>query len=198
MIHKTLRFFGATTLVGAVIWASACGGSDSSAGTSAAGTGAGGAAAGSAGSAGNQSGGSSGTSGSGGSVDVTCGSMQCLHRGVSTLTFPACCPTGTTDTCGLDSSLLAQYGPSFADPCLPLHEPGVLDTTCPDRTVNAGISITFPGCCRAATGTCGYNLDSVMGLVTLDLGCVDSSPFVDGGVPQSCGDGGVGAAGAPN
>jgi hypothetical protein len=194
MLNKPLRSLTVALLLAAGIWASACGGSDTTVGNAAGAAGSG--TSGNAGSAGS-SGSSSGSAGTGGMVDVTCGNTQCVHAGVSSVTFAACCPTGTSDTCGLDSSLLAMYGPSFPDPCLPLHQPGVLDTSCPDRqTMVSGFNLTFPGCCRADTGTCGYNLDSAGGLVTLGLGCVDSTPFLDGGTPLTCGDGGIGNAGA--
>jgi hypothetical protein len=203
MQKNTVRFAAVALLISAGMWASACGGSDTSGAPAAAGTAGAGTAgtgtSGTGGSAGNQAGGSSGTSGTGGSLDVSCGSMQCTHAGFGTLSFPACCPTGTNDTCGLDSSILAMYGPSFADPCLPLHAPGVNDANCPPRTVMAnGLSVPLPGCCRSDTGTCGYNLDNPGGLLPLNLGCVDSTPFLDGGAPLTCGDGGGGAAGAPN
>jgi len=189
MQKSTLRAAAAAVLIVGGMWASACGGDTSSSPNPAAG--------GSGGSAGNATSGSSGTSGS--SSDKTCGSMQCTHAGLGTLSFPACCPTGTSDVCGLDSSILAQYGPSFMDPCLPLHEPGVDDTNCPDRVVMAnGLSVPLPGCCRSDTGTCGYNLDNPGGLLLLGLGCVDSTPFLDGGTPLTCGDAGTGAAGATN
>jgi hypothetical protein len=56
-----------------------------------------------------------------------------------------------------------------------------------------GVSIHFPGCCRAG-GTCGYQLDTIGGLFRLGLGCVDSTPFLEGGAPLSCG--ATGSAGA--
>lgn len=197
MQKSTLRSVAVAVLILGGMWASACGGDSSSNPTpAAAGSSGTGGSAGSAGSAGNAT---SGSSGSGGSADKTCGSMQCTHAGLGTLTFPACCPTGTTDACGLDSSILAQYGPSFMDPCLPLHQPGADDTNCPERSVMAnGLSVPLHGCCRADTGTCGYNLDNPGGLLPLGLGCVDSTPFLDGGTPLTCGDGSGGAAGAPN
>lgn len=59
--------------------------------------------------------------------------------------------------------------------------------------------LKFPGCCRP-TGQCGYLLDSIADIFPLGLGCVDSSPFLDGGAPLGCGDkaggeGGMGGAG---
>jgi hypothetical protein len=56
-----------------------------------------------------------------------------------------------------------------------------------------GAEIHLPGCCRP-DHICGYQLDKVGGLFQVGLGCVDATPFLDGGTPQSCGD--LGAAGA--
>jgi hypothetical protein len=62
-----------------------------------------------------------------------------------------------------------------------------------------GIPITAPGCCRP-NGMCGYDLDRIGGFISLGLGCVDSTPFADGGTPMTCGanvtgEGGAGGAG---
>jgi hypothetical protein len=195
MQTNSLRIVAVALLVSGGMWASACGGSDTTSSPPASGGSAGtGGSGGSAGSA------TSGSAGTGGSLDVTCGSMQCKHAGLGTFTLPACCPTGTTDTCGLDGSILGMYGPTFADPCQPLHQPGADDMNCPDKSVMAsgGLSIPLKGCCRADTGTCGYDLDNPGMLLPLGLGCVDSTPFLDGGTPLTCGDGGGGAAGATN
>jgi hypothetical protein len=65
-----------------------------------------------------------------------------------------------------------------------------LDTSCPDSAktpvTGSTLEIQFPGCCRD-NGTCGYLLDKLGGLFQLGLGCVDSSPFLDGGTPSKCG-----------
>jgi hypothetical protein len=41
------------------------------------------------------------------------------------------------------------------------------------------------GCCRVETSTCGY-LMVVGGLIDTELGCVDSTPFLEGGTAPSC------------
>ncbi len=91
-----------------------------------------------------------------------------------------------------------MFGPTFPVVCQPLAQPGVLDTACPDSPMTpvtgTGVSIHFPGCCRAG-GTCGYQLDTIGGIFRLGLGCVDSTPFLEGGAPPSCGDAGMAGAG---
>jgi hypothetical protein len=63
-----------------------------------------------------------------------------------------------------------------------------------------GIPVTAPGCCTP-NGVCGYDLDRVGGFISLGLGCVDSTPFADGGIAVTCGadtlagEGGTGGAG---
>ena len=82
-------------------------------------------------------------------------------------------------------------------------QPGNLTTECEDSAPvmreELPAPITFKGCCRAESGTCGYMLDKILGgLLTLGLGCVDSTPFLEGGVAASCtpeGSGGAGGAG---
>jgi hypothetical protein len=108
----------------------------------------------------------------------------------------ACC--AANGQCGLDGSRFADYGANFADPCQPRDQPGVLDSTCPDTETimtEAGLSFSFKGCCTAAN-RCGYMVDNVLSLITLDLGCVGAEPFLDGGTPKACGDGAGGAGGA--
>ncbi len=59
----------------------------------------------------------------------------------------------------------------------------------------------FVACCRAATGTCGVQVNKITlggGVATLgnlQLGCVDSAPFFPGAAPKSCGGGSGGAGG---
>jgi len=93
-----------------------------------------------------------------------------------------------------------MFGPTFPDACQPLAQPGEPDASCPDSPMQAvsgsALVIAFPGCCRP-NHTCGYQLDTIGGFVPLGLGCVDSSPFLDGGTPTACGDlGAGGSAGA--
>jgi hypothetical protein len=201
MVLRTLRIVFAGTLFAGVA-VSACGNTSDSTPTTA--SGGSGGSLGQAGSAGR--GGSSGAVARGGSggdsatQSVACGTSSCKEATLpipgAPLVIPGCCSNADTGTCGLDSTFLAMYGPTFAVACQPLAQPGTLDKTCPDRdTTVSGVNISFPGCCRA-NGSCGYQLDNIGGLpqLHLGLGCVDSSPFLDGGTPNTCGD--MGAAGA--
>jgi hypothetical protein len=122
-------------------------------------------------------------------------------------TIPACCADAQTNHCGLDSSVLSAFGPTFTEACQPLAQPGELDPLCPASPATpvqgSGLTITFPGCCRP-NHSCGYDLDKLAGLFTIGLGCVDSAPFLNGAAPQACGEsagaagteGGAGAAGS--
>lgn len=118
--------------------------------------------------------------------------------GEPVLVIPACCSDADSNTCGLDSTFLGMFGPTFPVACQPLAQPGVPDTSCPNRVAPIPnmptLSLTIQGCCRAG-GTCGYDLNKLAGLFTIGLGCVDSTPFLDGGAPQSCGDSGMAGAG---
>ena len=205
MFWRALRVAFACGLVAAIALP-ACGGNSSDPGGS------------SGGSSGSGGKGSSGAAGTGSTTDsagdgsnpppepVVCGKSMCkpvVIPQVSDFAIPGCCADAATNTCGLDSSVLAMFGPTFAMACQPLGQPGVKDASCPNSpaTPVAGtpLTIKFPGCCRA-NGECGYQLDSIGGVIALGLGCVDSAPFLDGGTPASCGDnaggeGGMGGAG---
>jgi hypothetical protein len=139
------------------------------------------------------------------SEPVTCGNTICTGMSFPELKnfdIPGCCADAATSQCGLDSSVLSMFGQTFTRACQPLHQPGVLDSACagsPEQTVS-GIPIQFPGCCQA-NGKCGYQLDTIDGLIPLGLGCVDSTPFLDGGTPAACGEnaggeGGMGGVGS--
>jgi hypothetical protein len=197
MLWRTVRVACALCAVAAVA-APACGGSSSSPGAEAGGNG-GASAGGSAGSVGH-----AGTVGSAGAAPTSlkCGTATCKAVTIpvpgSPFTIPPCCADDATNQCGLDSSVLAAFGPTFPVACQPLHQPGDLnDTSCPPSMKSAvsgsALMIQFDGCCRA-DHTCGYNLETLASVVPLGLGCVDSAPFVDGGLPQSCG-GEAGAGG---
>ena len=174
------------------VLAPACGGSSSNPSTS---------------TGGNAGAGVGGKTSSGGGpskpAPVECGKKACsgVVIPVQNFTIPGCCADPKTEQCGLDSSVLAAFGPTFPVACQPLAQPGVLDKTCPDSasTPVDGLpfAISFKGCCRP-NNSCGYDLNTIGGFVPLGLGCVDSSPFLDGGSPASCGDigsGGDGGAG---
>jgi hypothetical protein len=106
------------------------------------------------------------------------------------------------DSCGLDTALLGALGVMFDATCQPLDQPGTVDPECPGTEsvmVDGGITVQFPGCCRP-NGQCGYWAEEVSlipGLpgLELGLGCVDSTPFLDGGAPENCGSGSGGAGG---
>lgn len=194
----SLLFVG---VVSALVLTGACGGenekskpsgSSGSAGTSTSG-----------GSAGASSGGSGGTGGSAGSSGgaLTCGTATCEPVSILGLgAIPACCPANMDNACGLDATILGSFL-MFDDPCQPLDQPGTPDPECPStdeiEVPDAGISTSFGGCCRP-NGRCGYFADTVqLGPlpIALGLGCVDSTPFLDGGTPPPCGEGGEGGAG---
>jgi len=149
-------------------------------------------------------GGSSGSAGKGsGGMDastpgpVECGTQMCEPFIIPIPGAPpveACC--AANGDCGLDSSVLEAFGPTFEERCQPLNQPGEIDPSCPNSTstmLDGGFTIELPGCCRA-NGRCGYMLDTVI-TFEVGLGCVDSSPFLEGGTPAPCGDG---AGGAPS
>jgi hypothetical protein len=145
----------------------------------------------------------SGTGGSGGAPvkpdPIACGADTC-----DPVTLPfdpkyiaPCCADG--NVCGLDATPLAKYGFMLNETCQALHQPGELDPSCPDSAelmipTSAGTLTApgFPGCCRADTHTCGYQMDKAALVVTLGLGCVDSTPFLEGGAPSPCGSAGAG------
>ena len=135
---------------------------------------------------------------------IQCGATTCdpvkLIKGLSPDTIPACC--AGAETCGLDSSPLNAYGISFTEVCQPKHQPGDATLACPDSpplmVPNTNPPLSFPpfkGCCCADTKTCGYLLDKLANIIDVGLGCVDSSPFLDGGAPTDCDSAGGGASG---
>lgn len=180
MIWRTLRSACILSVVSVAV-ASACGGNSSSPPPDA-------------------QGGGAGKTATGGAPSTTkCGTATCkaVVLPIGDFTIPPCCADEATSQCGLDSSVLATFGPTFPDACQPLHQPGTLDANCADSekrpVTGSSLEIQFHGCCRD-NGTCGYLLDKLGDLFPLGLGCVDSSPFIDGGTPSACG--AAGAAGA--
>jgi hypothetical protein len=136
-------------------------------------------------------GGTGGTGGAQPPADIECGDDVCkaliLVPGIDPVA--PCCTD--ENACGLDSSVLAPYGAVFEETCQALDQPGEVDSECaesaPVMREELPAPITFKGCCRTDTGTCGYMLDKILGgLITLGLGCVDSTPFLEGGVAPSC------------
>ncbi|HEV8548696.1 MAG TPA: hypothetical protein VGQ57_06710 [Polyangiaceae bacterium] len=156
------------------------------------------------------SGGTGGGSGAGGTSSqkvetIQCGANSCDGQALANIFDPLkpCCAEG--DACGLDSTFLSQYGVMFSETCQLRDQPGVPGAGCPDSAelhVPGQTLVLDPlkGCCRTATHTCGYQLDSIVnGLIPIGLGCIDSSPFLDGGTATSCdpagGEAGGGAGG---
>jgi len=140
---------------------------------------------------------------SNGPEPITCSGESC--EGVP-VPFPGymplepCCAEG--DKCGLDSSFLAAFGITFSETCQAKNQPGVDGQGCPDsaKPMFPGSTVDidpFKGCCRLESHTCGYRLDNVLGLVPANLGCVDSTPFLDGGTAEDCDPGGGAAGGGP-
>jgi len=208
MLFRKLRVVCALALLGASFLAPGCGGNDTSSPSAGGSAGSLGASGNAGTSAAGRSGGSS--AGDTGQPDASIESVSCAANScdpvelkISTgFTIPACCADAATGTCGLDSEFLAMYGPAFKERCQPLHQPGPLDPACPNSKKTpipdaGGLELSFPGCCRPS-GQCGYNLDSLLpgGFLKIGLGCVDSSPFLEGGSPLSCGKGAAGEGGA--
>jgi hypothetical protein len=196
MLLRAVRVLFASAVV-LVVAVPACGNTTDSAPTTMGGSGGSGAQSGGGGTSARAGAGGTGTAG----AAVTCGAETCKSvtiaiPGASALSIPGCCSDASSNTCGLDSTFLAMFGPTFPVACQPLAQPGMLDAACPDSPMTpvtgTSLSIHFPGCCRAG-GTCGYQLDTIGGLIHLGLGCVDSTPFLEGGAPLSCATGSAGA-----
>lgn len=196
MSWRTLRVvcFG---VVLAAVAAQACGGDSTDGGSGSAGSAGTG---GSPGAAGKSS--SAGAAGKAQATKLECGTKTCtgvlIPVSGQSFELAPCCADEKTSQCGIDSTVLGMFGPTFPEACQPVAQPGVPDDACPQSPSQAiqgsPITIKFDGCCRP-NGTCGYQLDSIGGLIPLGLGCVDSAPFVDGGAPLSCGEGEGGAGG---
>ncbi|MEO6600155.1 MAG: hypothetical protein ABIQ16_09810 [Polyangiaceae bacterium] len=186
MFWRTLRLACVVSVV-SVGLASACGGGSSNPGTDS--------------SAGGGSAGKTAMAGSGATLTMMCGTATCkaVTIPLGDFTLSPCCADAATSQCGLDSSVLAQFGPTFPEACQPLNQPGARDAECPEsvKTPVTGTSqaISFHGCCRG-NGSCGYLLDKLGDIFPLGLGCVDSAPFLDGGTPSLCGGVGQGRAGS--
>jgi hypothetical protein len=137
--------------------------------------------------------GGSSVGGAGGTTIDDCGGQQCEGVPIEQIgvTIEPCC--SENGKCGLDTSIFSQVGLRFDPVCQERNQPGGLDASCPNGSFTAmGIPVNFPGCCRP-NGRCGYLVDQVA-IVNLDLGCVDSTPMLDGGTAPRCG-GGTGGAG---
>jgi len=200
MFLRAARVLAVSAVIAAIA-VPACGNTSDSTTTA---TGGSGGSAGHAGASGTAA--RAGSGGEAGIQSVSCGTNTCMQDvlnipGEPAFTIPGCCSDESTNTCGLDSSFLGMFGPSFDVACQALAQPGTLDAACPDSVPAPipnmpGLTLKFQGCCRA-NGTCGYQLDNIDGLpfLHLGLGCVDSTPFLEGGAPLSCGENGAAGAG---
>lgn len=142
--------------------------------------------------------GGGGSAGSAPTGPVVCGSELCPPLAFPPV--PACCADAATSQCGLDTAALSGFGAEPGRACEPLNQPGELDADCPNSVpfqVEGNQIPSFPGCCSETTGRCGYLVDSVGGIFAIGLGCVDSSPFLDGAMAPSC-NAGSGTGGAPS
>jgi hypothetical protein len=203
MLLRVARVVAVTALLAAVA-VPACGSTSDSKPTGSGGSGGdgtGGAGAGNTDRGGKGGAAAGGTSGNFTPESVPCGSTACIGVVIpqaQNFAIPGCCADPATSTCGLDSTFLAMFGPTFQDPCQPLAQAGVLDMICPSspKAVVQGtaLTISFPGCCRS-NGLCGYDLDTIGGIISIGLGCVDSEPFLDGGRPMACAGGAAGQGG---
>jgi hypothetical protein len=145
--------------------------------------------------------GAGGAVGSGGSSDVpvqtiSCGTASCAGVPVPapfSVAIDPCCATAAA--CGLDMTILKAYQIDFgAGVCQERGQPGVASAACtPSAPVKSPVpgfkDVQSQGCCRRATSTCGYLLDTMHAEVdgtspgftsfdiALDLGCVDAAPF---------------------
>jgi hypothetical protein len=89
-------------------------------------------------------------------VVVLCGTARCSNRKATFASIEvdglACCADPKRSACGIVE---------FASSCVPLHQEGRIDTTCPGLQ-NTGIG-SLQGCCQPG-GTCGVFDDSELGL----------------------------------
>jgi hypothetical protein len=130
---------------------------------------------------------------------VPCGSATCQAIVLPNGAVTPCCVNPLEGICGARLGI-GLPGTSPAMTCQPLTQAGQLDLTCPASTGGTvgGFPLPpFPGCCREATGQCGYLVTDIGGLLPFAPGCVDATPFLNGADPVACGAGAMpGAAGA--
>jgi hypothetical protein len=175
---------------------------------------------GEAGSGGSGRGGSGGSS-NGGTPEIPgisdepqslkCGTSTCLSVAIplQQVYVDPCCAGPDEDTCGVETGFLSLVGASFDESCQAKAQEGPVDAACPTPEASEiqlpiGGTATleeFPGCCRAATGTCGVmvndaTLSGGLTVAAFGLGCVDASPFFPGEAPVPCGAGSGGEGGA--
>jgi hypothetical protein len=205
MRARSVSFVVVASILAVCLIGPACGGNDETSGNAMAGS-AGNEDA-SAGTGATASSGGTGSSPDASSTSVACGSVQCdpvMIPFPDAPDIPACCASAQNEECGLDTTLLAVAGVTFATTCQALNQPGELDESCPPsesfEIPGSPLPVQFEGCCRSDVGQCGYLADGIgfgtLELVHLGLGCVDAAPFLDGGTPKACGAGVGGAGGA--
>jgi len=102
----------------------------------------------------------------------TCGAKTCesFRIDVIALTLPGCCPSVSSDHCGVDATFVAKnYGLSIG--CLEFDAPGTPDSACPsvDIPIPERGNTTLAGC-RTPNGRCGYTVDVPD---VINLGCVE-------------------------
>ncbi|HEY3493543.1 MAG TPA: hypothetical protein VGK73_02610 [Polyangiaceae bacterium] len=146
--------------------------------------------------------------GTGGANDMPPQPIECGAEVCNPLILPfnfdpvaACCIEERG--CGLDSSFLGEFGVSFSESCQARDQPGEIDAECPESAPlmrpELPVPIRFQGCCRVESGTCGYMLDKILAnTVDVGLGCVDSTPFLEGGTATPCTPGSGGEGGGQN
>ena len=137
----------------------------------------------------------------GGLEPISCGDLTCEGVEIPIKGYDPLSPCCTDEVeCGLDSTFLASFGISFSEACQARNQPGVPGHGCPKSAMPMipGLALEVPpfeGCCRLETHTCGYQLDKLLSIIEVNLGCVDSAPFLDGGAPAECDPEGAGGAG---
>jgi hypothetical protein len=127
---------------------------------------------------------------------VPCGRVTCRA-----IVLPAgdavapCCVNPLDGICGADVGALL---PTRTMGCQPLTQPGKLDASCPASVATVVGGFPLPplrGCCREATGQCGYLMTDFGGLLPFAPGCIDAAPFLDDGeMPRACGAGATGGS----
>jgi hypothetical protein len=113
-------------------------------------------------------------------LDVECGSSTCraYQPNPPDPIVPACCPSASTNDCGLISGPL--FGPAYDGSCVPRDTRGNMTEDCPSITATrapwAGSELM--GCC-SENGQCGYWEEKV------GLGCMDAK-WLGNDAPYSC------------
>jgi hypothetical protein len=117
---------------------------------------------------------------------VLCGIQICQAIVLGGTAVAPCCVEPRGGICGADVSTLV---PGMG--CQPLTQAGRLDPACPSSMgSNSGLPLPpAPGCCREATGQCGYWVGNLGGLLPFAPGCLDPSALGGVDAPRACGGG---------